>query len=55
MIKKNKALLLAALGVASGGILGAVMNSAQMDLYTAAAVGGVIGFLIGWLWQSRTA
>ena len=36
------------------GIVGALAGSEQMNAYSFAAVGGVLGFLAGWIWQSRT-
>ncbi len=54
MIENNKILSLTAIGVILGGILGALVEIEQMSMYTVAAVGGVIGFLAGWVWQSRS-
>ena len=54
MIEKNKILSLAVIGVILGGILGALVEIEQMDMYSVAAVGGVIGFVAGWVWQSRS-
>ena len=51
---KNITILLAVAGVIVGGGVGALVNSEMMDMYTSAAVGGVIGFLVGWALQSRT-
>lgn len=54
MIQKNKIISLAIIGLVLGGIIGAVVNSEQIDMYTFAIVGGVIGFLAGWIWNSRS-
>ena len=54
MIQKNKIIVLTVIGLVLGGIIGAVVNSEQIDMYTLAAVGGVIGFLAGWVWNSRS-
>ena len=54
MIENNKILSLTVIGVILGGILGALVEIEQMSMYMVAAVGGVIGFLAGWVWQSRS-
>jgi len=54
MIEKNKILSLAVIGVVLGGILGALVEMEQMGMTSVAAVGGVIGFIAGWVWQSRS-
>jgi hypothetical protein len=54
MIENNKILSLTAIGVILGGILGALVEIEQVSMYSVAAVGGVIGFLAGWVWQSRS-
>ena len=54
MIEKNKILSLAIIGVVLGGILGALVDIEQVGMYSVAAVGGVIGFIAGWVWQSRS-
>lgn len=55
MIENNKILSLTAIGVILGGILGALVEIEVMGgMYLVAVVGGVIGFLAGWVWQSRS-
>ena len=54
MIENNKILSLTVIGVILGGILGALVEIEQWGMYAVAAVGGVIGFLAGWVWQSRS-
>lgn len=54
MFQNNKALSLAAIGIILGAAAGAIINSEQMDMYSIAAVSGVVGFFIGWVWQSRS-
>ena len=55
MIENNKILSLTVIGVILGGILGALVEIEVMGgMYVVAAVGGVIGFLAGWVWQSRS-
>ncbi|NIL94115.1 MAG: hypothetical protein GTO71_06665 [Woeseiaceae bacterium] len=51
---KNKTILFAVIGVVVGGVAGVLVNSEQMDMYTMAAIGGVVGFLVGWVLQSRS-
>lgn len=55
MIENNKILSLTVIGVILGGILGALVEIEVMGgMYLVAAFGGVIGFLAGWVWQSRS-
>ena len=54
MIENNKILSLTVIGVILGAILGALVEIEQMGMYSVAAVGGVIGFVAGWVWQSRS-
>ena len=54
MIQKNKIISLAFIGLVLGGIIGAVVNSEQIDMYMLATGGGAIGFLAGWIWKSRS-
>lgn len=54
MINNNKVVSLAIIGVVLGGIVGIVVNSAEVNTLTAAIVGGIAGFLAGWIWNSRT-
>jgi drug/metabolite transporter superfamily protein YnfA len=55
MIKQNKIISLAIIGLVLGGIVGAVVNSEQANMATLAAYGGIIGFLAGWIWNSRSS
>jgi hypothetical protein len=54
MIKQNKIISLAIIGLVLGGIVGAMVDSEQANAATLAIVGGVIGFLAGWVWNSRS-
>ena len=54
MIENNKILSLTLIGIILGGILGALVEIEQISMYMVAAIGGVIGFLAGWVWQSRS-
>lgn len=50
----NKIISLAIIGIVLGAIVGIVVNSEQFNLLTATVLGGIIGFLGGWIWSSRT-
>jgi len=54
MIKDNKVVSLAIIGLVLGGIIGAVVNSEQVNMLSVAIVGGVVGFLAGWVWNTRS-
>jgi len=54
MIKQNKIISLAIIGLVIGGIVGAILNLEQGNLAALAGSGGVIGFLAGWIWNSRS-
>jgi hypothetical protein len=54
MIMQNKIISLAIIGLVLGGIVGAVVDSEQANMATLAAVGGIVGFLAGWVWNSRS-
>jgi hypothetical protein len=54
MMKQNKIISLAIIGLVLGGIVGAMVDSEQANTATLAVVGGVIGFLAGWVWNSRS-
>ena len=54
MIKQNKIISLAVIGLVLGGIVGVLINSEQASAAEFAGFGGVVGFLAGWIWNSRT-
>ena len=54
MIKNNKIISLAIIGLVLGGIIGAVVNTEQTNALSVAVIGGVVGFLAGWIWHSRS-
>ncbi len=54
MNDKNKTIVLAIAGLVIGGIAGAIINSEELSVAMLAGMGGVAGFLIGWVWQSRS-
>lgn len=53
-MQNNKITSLTIVGFVVGGIIGAVATSQQSELLVVAAVGGAIGFLAGWVWDSRS-
>ena len=54
MIMQNKIISLTIIGLVLGGIVGAAVDSEQAIMALLAAVGGIIGFLAGWVWNSRS-
>lgn len=50
---KNKTIILAVAGLVVGGVVGALANTEAMDIYSMAVAGGIVGFLVGWVLQSR--
>jgi len=54
MISNNKIISLAIIGIVLGGIVGVVVNTAQVNMLSAAALGGIVGFLAGWIWNTRS-
>lgn len=54
MINNNKIISLTIIGIVLGGIVGTLVDSGQVNMLSAAIVGGVAGFLAGWVWNSRS-
>ena len=54
MIKENKIISLAVIGLVLGGIIGVLVDSEQAGAVAFAAFGGTVGFLAGWVWNSRS-
>ena len=54
MIKNNKIISLVIIGAVLGSIIGTMVNSGQFNTVTVAVFGGVVGFLAGWIWNSRS-
>ena len=54
MIEKNKIISLAVIGLVLGGIIGVLVDSEQASAAVFAAFGGIVGFLAGWVWNSRS-
>jgi uncharacterized protein YcfJ len=54
MINENKVVSLAIIGIVLGGVVGAVFDSEQINLVSGAIGGGVIGFLVGWVWNTQS-
>lgn len=52
MFQNNKIMSLALCGLILGVIVGAI---SQAGLVMAAVLGGLIGFLAGWFWNSRSS
>jgi hypothetical protein len=51
MIKENKIISLAVIGLVLGAIVGVVLDSEEFNVATIAGLGGVAGFLVGWVWN----
>jgi len=54
MLQKHKMLSLAVIGLVLGGMVGALVVSDQAGIYSFAVIGGIIGFLVGWAWNTRS-
>ena len=54
MIKENKIISLAVIGLVLGGVIGVLIDSEQAGAAAFASLGGVVGFLAGWVWNSRS-
>jgi len=54
MIKNNKIISLTVIGIVLGGVVGALVESGQINMLSVAIVGGIAGFLAGWIWNSRS-
>ena len=54
MIKENKIISLAVIGLVLGGIIGVLVDSEQANVAALATLGGAVGFLAGWVWNSRS-
>ena len=54
MIKENKIITLAVIGLVLGGVIGVLIDSEQAGAIAFASLGGVAGFLVGWVWNSRS-
>lgn len=54
MIKNNKIISLTVIGVLIGLVLAFVVSSANVNVVMLMLVGGIVGFLAGWVWQTRS-
>ena len=54
MIKNNKTISLTIIGFVLGLILAVVANSPEANMLVVGPFGGIVGFLAGWIWQSRS-
>jgi small basic protein len=54
MIKNNKIISLTVIGLVLGLILALAMNSPDANVATLLPLGGIIGFIVGWVWNTRS-
>ena len=54
MIAKNKIISLTIIGLVIGALLSMLGISGGSDILLLVPFGGVVGFLAGWIWQSRS-
>ena len=54
MIAKNKTISLTIIGLVIGFILGMLGISADGNVLMITSFGGIVGFLAGWIWQTRS-
>lgn len=54
MIKNNKIISLTVIGLVIGLILGVVVNSPNANVAVLLPLGGIVGFVAGWVWQTRS-
>ena len=52
MIAKNKIISLTIIGLVIGFVLFLLMNTGGSNVLGFVPIGGVIGFIAGWIWQS---
>ena len=49
----NKIIALALIGIVVGALVGFMVNTEQVNVYSLGVLGGIIGFLAGWVWNTR--
>jgi small basic protein len=54
VIKNNKIISLTVIGLVIGLILGVVVNSPNANVAVLLPLGGIVGFVAGWVWQTRS-
>lgn len=54
MLEKNKIVSLTIIGLIIGAIIGAVVGSTPTHFVAVGLFGSVMGFLAGWIWQTRS-
>ena len=55
MITNNKIAALTLIGIVVGSLVGLVVSTGQANLlYLLGVLGGILGFLAGWVWNTRT-
>jgi len=55
VIKNNKIISLTVIGLVVGLIIGVLANSPQVNIAVFLPLGGIIGFVAGWVWQTRSS
>ena len=53
MITDNKIAALTLIGIVVGGLVGLVVNTGQVNIFSLGVFGGIVGFLAGWVWNTR--
>ena len=54
MIKNNKIVSLTIIGLVVGLILAVLAGTGQNNSFMFVPVGGIVGFLAGWFWNTRS-
>jgi hypothetical protein len=54
MIKNNKIVALTIIGLVVGLILAMLAGSGQNNAFIFVPFGGIVGFLAGWFWNTRS-
>ncbi len=50
----NKIVALALIGIVVGALVGLMVNTEQVNVFSLGVFGGIAGFLAGWVWNTRT-
>jgi hypothetical protein len=54
MITNNKIAALTLIGIVVGALVGLIVNTEQVNMFSLGVLGGIVGFLAGWVWNTRT-
>jgi hypothetical protein len=54
MITDNKIAALTLIGIVVGSLIGLMVNTEQVNIFSLGLFGGIVGFLAGWVWNTRT-